>query len=92
MIRSSAAVKYGLGVSLLERIMQFEIYHSNNGKFDERVIVKLLRNYRSHPALLELPSRLFYESELIPCADKMITHSLHDFEGPHCSTSFLFLR
>jgi len=36
----------------------------------------LLHNYRSHPALLELPNRLFYHSDLVASADRMVTHSL----------------
>ena len=37
--------------------------------YNTRVITKLLRNYRSHPAILKLPNEMFYNSELIPCAD-----------------------
>ena len=35
---------------------------------DPRLITKLVRNFRSHPDLISLPSRLFYEGELIACA------------------------
>ena len=34
-------------------------------EYDARVMTKLLRNYRSHPTLLELPNRLFYANELV---------------------------
>ena len=32
-------------------------------------VTKLVNNYRSHRDLLTVPSRLFYDSELVPCAD-----------------------
>jgi len=34
-------------------------------KYNQNLITKLLRNYRAHPALLEIPSQLFYNKELI---------------------------
>ncbi len=30
-------------------------------RYDERYITKLLKNYRSHPKILELPNKLFYQ-------------------------------
>jgi hypothetical protein len=30
-------------------------------------VVKLLNNYRSHPDIIELPSRLFYDDQLRAC-------------------------
>ncbi|GBG86902.1 hypothetical protein CBR_g44358 [Chara braunii] len=37
---------------------------------------KLIRNYRSHPAILELPSRLFYNNELLAEANVLTRSSL----------------
>ena len=34
---------------------------------DPRLITKLVRNFRSHPGLLSLPSKLFYDDELLAC-------------------------
>ena len=34
-----------------------------------RQVTKLVNNYRSHRELLTVPSRLFYDSELVPCVD-----------------------
>ena len=36
----------------------------------------LLHNYRSHPSLLHLPNKLFYHGDLIPSADRVVTHAL----------------
>ena len=70
-IRSSIGSRNGLAVSLLERLMEENRIYSRKeeGGYDPRCITKLVRNFRSHPALLEVPARLYYHSELLPCAD-----------------------
>ncbi|XP_069141749.1 putative helicase MOV-10 isoform X2 [Argopecten irradians] len=72
-LRSPFAIQYGLGESLLQRYMtKCEVYKRgaiNTGSYDTRIITKLLRNYRSHPAILKLPNDLFYQGELKCCAD-----------------------
>jgi hypothetical protein len=44
-----------------------------------------VRNYRSHPDLLTLPSTLFYGGRLVACADPVVTHSVlqSGFELPN---------
>ena len=56
------------------------ITDATSGKFDSRAITKLLSNFRSHPALLTLPSRLFYDNELLAHGDPLITTSLEGWE------------
>uniref|UniRef100_A0A3B3DLL0 RNA helicase n=1 Tax=Oryzias melastigma TaxID=30732 RepID=A0A3B3DLL0_ORYME len=57
--------------SLLERLMKnFPLYQKNEGVFNSRFVTKLLRNYRSHPAILKIPNELFYDGELQPCAEE----------------------
>lgn len=54
-------------MSLLERLMtQSDIYHRdpNDNEYDDRVITKLVTNYRSHEVLLHIPNKLFYDNEL----------------------------
>lgn len=65
-IYSKDAESYGLGKSYLERLFECDNY--NGG--DENYVTKLLRNYRCHPAILELPSDLFYDGELIACKEE----------------------
>ena len=80
----SAARDLGLGESLLERLMALPPYARDPARFagpadrgyDRRALTKLVRNYRSHPALLELPNRLFYDGDLVACADPAVSHSL----------------
>ena len=48
--------------------------------FDERIMTKLLRNFRSHAELLRLPNQLFYDNELSACANPMLANSCLDWE------------
>ncbi|KAL1767582.1 RNA helicase Mov10l1 isoform X1 [Sigmodon hispidus] len=45
-----------------------------------KFVTKLVKNYRSHSALLALPSRLFYHRELEVCADPKVVTSLLGWE------------
>ncbi|KAJ0023976.1 hypothetical protein NQD34_003875 [Periophthalmus magnuspinnatus] len=72
-LRSPLALQYGLGISLLERLMtQNDLYQktTDSGHFDTRFVTKLLRNYRSHAAILKVPNEMFYENELQVFADQ----------------------
>ncbi|KAJ3678467.1 hypothetical protein LUZ60_002270 [Juncus effusus] len=64
-VYSSRADKSGLGTSYLERLCGFDWYR--NG--DKNYVTKLVRNYRCHPAILDLPSKLFYKGELVACRE-----------------------
>ena len=43
-------------------------------------VVKLLKNFRSHKDILAFSNTHFYASELKPCGDPAITHSLENHE------------
>ncbi|KAL3040109.1 hypothetical protein AAZX31_01G220700 [Glycine max] len=64
-IYSKKADEYGLGVSYMERLCECELYASG----DTNYVTRLIRNYRCHPVILHLPSKLFYCGELIACRD-----------------------
>ena len=73
-IRSSLAVRHGLNISLLERLMNLRMYDiqsefEEQGLYDQRCITKLVKNFRSHHELLTVPKQLFYNNELEACAD-----------------------
>ncbi|XP_031475278.1 probable RNA helicase SDE3 [Nymphaea colorata] len=74
-VHSREAETYGLGKSFLERLSDCEIYSRNDRNF----MTKLVRNYRCHPSILELPSRLFYNKELIACKEEEDDISIHDW-------------
>jgi len=70
----SRATSFGLAMSLLERLCKMPLYApSEEYKLTQghnpQVITKLVRNYRSHPAIISLPSKLFYRNQLIAQAD-----------------------
>lgn len=64
-IRSPIALEFGLGKSLLERLMENPIYDEVKGL--GQTIVKLTQNFRSHGAILRFPNEQFYKSELTVC-------------------------
>ncbi|KAK7146112.1 hypothetical protein R3I93_013748 [Phoxinus phoxinus] len=80
-LRSPFAIKYGLGLSLLERLMtQNELYQKGTTGYDNRYVTKLLRNYRSHPSILKVPNELFYDGELLPCANEISSNQYCSWE------------
>ncbi|XP_070803218.1 RNA helicase Mov10l1 [Pituophis catenifer annectens] len=85
-IKSKIAMLYGLNISLLERLMHRPLYLRDEdafgpcGSYNPLLITKLVKNYRSHGALLTLPSRLFYHKELEVCADPSVVNSLLGWE------------
>jgi len=79
-LRSDVAGDFGLKVSLLERLMNNKLYARNErlyadcGNYNPLTVTKLVKNYRSHPDLLKVSSTMFYNAELIPCADKELVN------------------
>ncbi|XP_032827229.1 helicase MOV-10 isoform X2 [Petromyzon marinus] len=80
-IRSPLAIKHHLNRSLIERLMmENPLYQKSGGSFNHSFVTKLLNNYRSHPAILELPNALFYEGELQVCADELKRNNFCQWE------------
>ncbi|KAK1259712.1 putative RNA helicase SDE3 [Acorus gramineus] len=87
-IYSKEAETYGLGKSYLERLFECDFYRDG----DENYVTKLLRNYRCHPSILELPSKLFYKGELIACKEEEDSLSMYDWpELPNKAFPVLFV-
>lgn len=53
----------------------------SSAAYDSRLVVKLVRNYRSHPDILRVPNESFYDGELIPCADEAARSMLCNWPG-----------
>ncbi|KAI8503673.1 hypothetical protein Bbelb_186440 [Branchiostoma belcheri] len=89
-LQSHLAKDLGLGQSLLERLMTRGPYLRDNNKFSQHgaynplLVTKLVCNYRSHPALLKLPSELFYHGDLFTLADPSLTRQLENWDGLPC--------
>ena len=49
--------------------------------YDSRVLTKLIRNYRSHPAILKLPNEMFYDNELQVHANEAVRNELCRWEN-----------
>ncbi|KAK2898644.1 hypothetical protein Q8A67_010062 [Cirrhinus molitorella] len=80
-LRSPLAINHGLDVSLLERLMkQNGLYMKDNMEFDKRYVTKLILNYRSHPSILKVPNELFYDGELVACANEISSNQYCTWE------------
>ncbi|KAJ7676479.1 P-loop containing nucleoside triphosphate hydrolase protein [Mycena rosella] len=80
-VHSWIANSLGLKISYLSRIMQREIYSLDPGTTaggSGITIVKLVNNFRSHPAILDFSNHQFYNGELIPCGNPALIHSLEN--------------
>lgn len=44
---------------------------NSRGGYNPTFVSKLLKSFRSHPAILEVPNMCFYEEELRACADPL---------------------
>ncbi|KAF8869388.1 P-loop containing nucleoside triphosphate hydrolase protein [Infundibulicybe gibba] len=55
-------------ISYLERLMNIDIYDPETGT----AVVKLIKNFRSHNAILKFPNDRFYGGDLEPCADEKV--------------------
>ena len=87
-IRSKLAATHGLATSLLERLVTEAddasspyFRPSGRGPYPPARMVKLLRNYRSHPEILTVPNARFYENELVAAADPLERSSLCRWPG-----------
>lgn len=63
---SQTADELGHSTSFLEHLFDCPRYKRDDvsGKYDARYITQLVRNYRSHPAILHVPNQLFYDGTL----------------------------
>ncbi|UYV64032.1 MOV10L1 [Cordylochernes scorpioides] len=70
-VRSFVARNSGLQLSLMERIMTRHCYqpdpdhYAETGNYNPYLVTKLIDNYRSVPDLVEMPSRMFYDNQLV---------------------------
>lgn len=51
----------------MEHLLDKSLYKRDRatGKYNPKYITLLVRNYRSHEAILEVPNKLFYDNQLI---------------------------
>lgn len=76
---------HGLGMSLLERLMKLPPYQRQaDGCYNPRMLSKLIRNFRSHTDILNIPNERFYDGELQACADTRVADCMLQWEGLPC--------
>ncbi|KAI9008216.1 P-loop containing nucleoside triphosphate hydrolase protein [Gaertneriomyces semiglobifer] len=63
-VKAPSAARFGLRVSLLEPAMRSAQYQAKDDLYN----LRLVNNYRSHPAIIKFPSDEWYESSLRACA------------------------
>lgn len=91
------AENLGLGISLLERLMNMKMYQPNQstGAYDKNFLTHLVRNFRSYDALLLVPNNLFYDGKLISCASESQTNlaiGWNILPNPSFPISFIAVR
>lgn len=64
------AIDNGLAISLVKRL--YNHYYDINNKTTCSLICNLLVNYRSHEAIMRLPSNLFYNSSVVSKSDSKL--------------------
>lgn len=83
--KSSVAAELGFKVSLMERLFNKPLYSRDyTNKYNPKYITQLVKNYRSHEAILHTPSVRFYGGTLEAEAPEgmivfVLLHSHQDF-------------
>ncbi|KAH8829468.1 P-loop containing nucleoside triphosphate hydrolase protein [Flagelloscypha sp. PMI_526] len=75
-IQSPIARALKFDTSYLMRLMDLPSY--DLGTFGGRTIVKLVKNFRSHPDILAFPNEHFYKNELQPSGNHALIYSMEN--------------
>lgn len=69
--KSICALKLGYNVSFMQHLLDQPLYKPNpkTGEYNQNYITQLVKNYRSHSAILQAANMLFYENRLQVSAD-----------------------
>ncbi|XP_055301201.1 putative helicase mov-10-B.1 isoform X2 [Sitodiplosis mosellana] len=64
--KSDWSTSMGFKISWFEQLFKMPLYkrQDQTGEFNKIYITQLVRNYRSHKAILKVPNTLFYENQL----------------------------
>ncbi|CAB9509556.1 Putative helicase MOV-10 [Seminavis robusta] len=81
-VSSQVCEKFGMQQSFMERLVKTSPAYALNEKdeYPQDLVTLLVSNYRSHPDILKLPNEMFYRNQLIPCGDRLSTHSMVKWE------------
>ena len=80
---SKLAVQFGLGVSMLERLVagsapyqRDKVAFAATGGYNPAHLTKLVDCYRCHRDIIAIPNALFYDSDLVCKADPRVCKNL----------------
>lgn len=64
--KSNYAIQLGFKTSFMERLFDKRLYKRDaaTDRYNPKYITQLVKNYRSHPAILHIPNLLFYDNKL----------------------------
>lgn len=64
--KSTYAAKLGYKISFMEQLLTRNFYNRNSrtGEYNQNYITQLVKNYRSHSAILSAANMLFYDNKL----------------------------
>lgn len=70
--KSDYAIQLGFKTSFMERLFEKQLYKRDavTDQYNPKYISQLVKNYRSHPAILAIPNQLFYDNKLEAKASK----------------------
>lgn len=62
---------------MIERLMRSEIYSKDpvTNKYNTNLLSKLVKNFRSHPQIIQMSNDMFYDGDLIACASHNQSYS-----------------
>lgn len=77
--QSKWAQKLGFKTSFMEYLLTKECYRMNKitRKYNTKHIEQLTKNYRNHPAILEIANEMFYDNTLEAKSPQGLHHSIH---------------
>lgn len=71
-VKNSFCRRLGMEKSMMERIMETDEKYQKKPNYNQQYVTLLVKNYRSHPAILQFSNENFYESQLVPmCPPKI---------------------
>ena len=82
-VSSDICKRFGMAVSFMERLILSSPAYAADGQNDTYppdLVTILVRNYRSHQAILKLPNEMFYHGKLKPVGNPLSTHSMTRWE------------
>lgn len=83
--------KLGMEKSMMERMMQTNKHYQRSPNYNRMFVTQLVKNYRSHPALLHFSNENFYDSQLVAVCNPAVANFAIGWEGLMLNKDFPML-